>query len=105
MRKAMPIARRVLGESNDLTLKTRWQYAKALYKDSDATLDERREAVRTLEETERTARRVLGASHPLAVRIGRDLKKSRVAHKAWYSSKALVVLFAVAVVAWARRYT
>ena len=72
--------------------------------DPDATLDDLREAVRTLEETERTARRVLGTSHPIAVRIGRALKKSRVAHKAWYSSKALVVLFAVAVVAWVWRY-
>ena len=100
----MPFVRRVLGESNDVTFKTRWNYAKALYLDTDATLDDLREAVRTLEETERTARRVLGASHPTAVRIGRDLKKSRVANKAWYSSKALVVLFAVAVVAWLWRF-
>ena len=77
MRKTMPIALRVLGESNDLTLKTRWNYAKALYKDSDATLDERREAVRTLEETERTARRVFGDAHPLVRRIGDDLRVSR----------------------------
>ena len=82
----------------------RTNYARAFYVDPDATLDDLREAVRTLEETERTARRVLGTSHPIAVRIGRALKKSRVAHKAWYSSKALVVLFAVAVVAWVWRY-
>ena len=43
----------------------RWIYAEALYKDSGATLDDVREAVTTLEETTRIARRVLGASHPL----------------------------------------
>ena len=94
----------IFASSSPAALKTRWNYAKALYGDADATLDDLREAVRTLEETERTARRVLGASHPTAVRIGRDLKKSRVANKAWYSSKALVVLFAVAVVAWLWRF-
>ena len=98
------VARRVLGEGHELTLKVRWNYAGALYKDPGATLDDLREAVRTLEEIERTARRVLGASHPIVVRIRRDLKKSRVANKAWYSSKALVVLFAVAVVAWLWRF-
>ena len=43
----------------------RWGYAEALCGDPNATLDDVREAVTTLEETTRTARRVLGASHPL----------------------------------------
>ena len=59
MLKMMPVARRVLGESNDVTLRTRCNYAQALYKDEGATLDDLHEAVTTLEETERTARRVL----------------------------------------------
>ena len=42
----------------------RWIYAQALYKDDGATLDDLREAVTTLEEIERTARRVLGSAHP-----------------------------------------
>ena len=29
----MPVARRVLGENHDVTLKMRWMYARALYKD------------------------------------------------------------------------
>ena len=55
-----------------LTLKMRI-YARALYQDTGATLDDAREAVTTLEETERIARRVLGGAHP-TVTIERDLK-------------------------------
>ena len=104
MRKTMPVAQRVLGEGNEFTLKTQWSYARALLEDDRASVDDLREAATRLEELERTARRVLGASHPIAVLIGRDLKKSRLAHKAWYSSKALVVLFAVAGAAWLWRF-
>ena len=42
-----------------------------------ATLDEIREAVTTLEDTDRIARRVLGSAHPLVVAIGRSLKNAR----------------------------
>ena len=52
-------------------------YAKALYKDDAATLDDLREAVTTLVETERTARRVLGGAHPLTAQIEGGLRKSR----------------------------
>ena len=54
-------------------------YATALYMDPCATLDDLREAVATLEETERTARRVFGNSHPTVLDIGEDLKSSREA--------------------------
>ena len=36
----------------------------ALYNHPDATLDDLREAVATIEETEKFARRVLGGAHP-----------------------------------------
>ena len=39
----------------------------ALYHDNDATLDDLREAVETLEDTARVARRFLGSSHPFTV--------------------------------------
>ena len=39
-----------------LTLKMRWIYAKALYKDPGATLDDLREAVTTLEDCNRGLR-------------------------------------------------
>ena len=60
----------------------RYTYALALYEDPAATLDDSREAVTTLEETERIARRVLGSVHPLAVEVERDLGKARVALRA-----------------------
>ena len=52
------------------------------YEDPDATLSDLREAVRTLEETDRTARRVLGASNPLAGLIGRSREEARAALRA-----------------------
>ena len=57
----------------------RWIYGEALYMDPDATLDDLREAVAMLEETERTARRVLGEAHPLTEGIVRHLRKARAA--------------------------
>ena len=57
-------------------------YAKALYKDDAATLDDLREAVTTLVETERTARRVLGGAHPVTTGIEDDLGNSRTALRA-----------------------
>lgn len=65
MRKMIPVARRVLGESHKDTLKMSCIYAESLYKDDGATLGDLREAVKTIEEAERSARRVLGSSHPL----------------------------------------
>ena len=50
--------------------------------DAGATLDDIREAVNILEETERTARRVLGGAHPLTVDIGVYLHNSRAALRA-----------------------
>ena len=58
-------------------LKMHWLYAEALYKDAGATLDDLREAVATLEDAERIARRVLGSAHPLAVAIERHLGRAR----------------------------
>jgi tetratricopeptide (TPR) repeat protein len=82
LRKTMPVARRVLGEGNNLTLKMRKIYAKALFRDAGAALDDLREAVATLEDAGRTARRVLGAAHPLTVDIEEDLEGSRAALRA-----------------------
>ena len=42
-----------------------------------ATLDDVREAVSTLEEIQRTGRRVLGGAHPLVVDIGCYLRNAR----------------------------
>ena len=77
LRKTMPVARRVLGEGHHLTLTMRWICAEALYSDPGATLDDLRKAVTTLEETERTSRRVLGGAHPQTVGIGKALRAVR----------------------------
>ena len=50
--------------------------------DDCATLDDLREAVTTLEDVERTARRVLGGAHPLVPQIERSLESSRDALRA-----------------------
>jgi hypothetical protein len=78
MLKTMPVARRVLGESDELTLKTRWNYARVLYRYRGATLDDLREAMATLEDLERTARRVLGGAHPLMKSIAQNLRDARL---------------------------
>ena len=52
-------------------------YARALYEDPAATLDDLREAVTTLEEIERIARRVLGGSHPDTGKIEWFLRTAR----------------------------
>ena len=49
----------------------------ALDRDPDATLDDLREAVATLEDTARIARRVLGSTHPLTKGIEGELQDAR----------------------------
>ena len=74
--KTVPVARRVLGESDGLVFKMRTIYARIL--DSHgAPLDDLREAVTTLEEIERISRRVLGGSHPDTGRIEWFLRTAR----------------------------
>ena len=77
LRKTKPVARRVLGEGHRITLKIRWTYAEALYKDDGATLDDLREAVTTLDETARIAQRMLGSAHPVVRSIEHHLPISR----------------------------
>ena len=79
LRKILPVARRVLGESNEFTLRMKWNYADALYKDDGATLDDLREAVTTLEDAARIARRVLGGAHPITKGMGAELQNARAA--------------------------
>ncbi len=52
-------------------------YAQALYADTGGTLDDLREALTTLEDLARTARRVLGGTNPLTVGIVDSLRSSR----------------------------
>ena len=77
--KVMPVARRVIGDDSGLTLKLRINYAVASCLATGATLDDLREAVTTLEETDRIARRVLGCTHPLVGMIKTRLRSARKA--------------------------
>jgi len=100
LRKSIPVARRVLGESNEPMLRARWICAWALYEDPTATLDDLREAVSTLEDAERTTRRVFGGAHPLAVNLERDLRNARAILSVREDAPRLVAIFAaVALVA------
>ena len=77
LQKTMPVAQRVLGESDGIALQMRKIYAEVLCNDTDATLDDLRKAVTTFVELERTARRVLGNSHPTTALVGRNLLEAR----------------------------
>jgi hypothetical protein len=79
VRKWIPVARRVLGDDDENTLRLRWYYAGALWRDPCATFDDFRVAVNTLEDAERIARRVLGGAHPLTTGIERQLGLARAA--------------------------
>ena len=73
-RRTIPVAQRVLGADNQLTIRMRKSYAAALHLNFAASLDGLRESVTTLEELAPTARRVLGGTHPVAVDIEVELQ-------------------------------
>ena len=77
MRKTMPVAQRVLGKLHEITIKMLWAYVETLYEDDNATLDDLRKAVNTLEDAARDARRVYGSAHPFAEGCEFHLQKSR----------------------------
>ena len=79
LRRQIPVARRVLGDSHDYTLTMRKVYAETLYKADGASLDDLREAVTTLEDAGRIARRVFGGAHPTTKYIEDILQKARAA--------------------------
>ena len=78
LRKVMPVARRLFGNSHNLVLRMRWNYAETLYLNPGAKLDDLSEAVTTLEDAERIARRVLGGTHPTTEGIEDELRSARV---------------------------
>ena len=82
LRKAVPVVRRVHGKNQELVTSLRRNYARVLYDDPGATLDDMREAVTTLEELERIARRVFGGAHPHTLRFENDLQEARATLRA-----------------------
>ena len=79
---AATVAQRVSGESGHITLTLKEVYAEALYKDDGATLGNLREALTTLEDIDRTARRVLASLHPRVRSIEESLESVRAALRA-----------------------
>ena len=104
LRKIKPVARRVFGENHEFTLRMRSIYARTLYDDPAATLDDLREAVTMLEELERTARRVLGDTHPTTVRNERSLRNARAMLSVHEHAPTCVAIFAAAALALAAAY-
>ena len=60
----------------------RSNYAAAFCKVNGATLDDLREAVTILEDSERIARRVLGGAHPITKGMEEELRNARAALRA-----------------------
>ena len=76
-RKWMLVSQRVLGDCDHCTLTFKKRFAQTVYEDGRATLDDLREAVKTLVETARIARRVLGGAHPVVDDTDRSLRKAQ----------------------------
>ena len=64
-------------ESHEHTLRMKIVYVQTLYFDPSATLDDLREAVTTLEDMERIARRVFGVANPFTLEIAVELRQAR----------------------------
>ena len=82
LQEVIPVARRVFGETNITTLRVRWLYAYALYKDDSATLADVQEAVTTLELVTDSWMRVLGPAHPDTLNVQVALASAREALRA-----------------------
>ena len=75
----MMFCQRPFRRFDTVSFRMRRLHARTLYKDDNATLDNLREAVTTLEEIIRNARRVLGGAHPLTMSIEDELQNARAA--------------------------
>ena len=90
LRKTIPVARRVFGANNHITLTMKMNYAQGLYQDDGATFDDLHEAVTTLEEIERIARRVFGGANPQTTTCGDRLRIARAVLHARKAGKDVV---------------
>ena len=88
----MPVARRVLGDNDEDTIRIRWNYAEALYEGNGATLDDLREAVTTLEDAARISRRVLSNTETEAIED--DLQDARAARRSFLRERSSLIALA-----------
>ena len=89
MRKILPVARRIFGETHITFLRMRWLYALALFKDQAATLDDLREAVEILESVTLSWKRIFGQSHPETPSVQVALANAREALAARAAASSL----------------
>ena len=82
MRNMMPVAQRVLGGGDEVTLTMRVNYAQMVCNDANSTLKDLNMALDTLEEIEPTVRRVFGISHPFTAIVEQTLQYSRAGLRA-----------------------
>jgi len=76
LRKVTPVAQRVLGTENDITLSLREDLSRATL-DGESSAEEKREALRVLEDVAGVRRRVLGPAHPDTLYGQRQLERYR----------------------------
>ena len=76
LRKTMPVARRVLGPEHDLTMSMREDLSRVIL-DGDSSANEKRQALRTLEEVAGIMRRVMGPAHPDTLHAQSELERHR----------------------------
>ena len=79
LRGTIPVARRALGDTGDLTLSVRSIYAAALYLDTSATLGDLRESAEILESVANSWKRIFEPAHPETPKAQDALKYAREA--------------------------
>ena len=82
MRNMTPVAQRVLGGGDEITLRMRVNYAQMVCNDANSTLKDLNMAVDTLEEIGPTVRRVFGISHPFTAIVEQTLQYARAGLRA-----------------------
>ena len=73
LRKVTPVSQRVLGTEDEQTLSLREDFARAIL-GGESSAEEKREAVRALEDAVSVMRRVLGPQHPETKRVQSNLE-------------------------------
>ena len=77
LRKVVPVARRVLGNHHELTLSICEDLCRATLLDGGSSANEKRDALKMLEDTLGVMRRVLGPQHPETQRVQGSLHSYR----------------------------
>ena len=80
LHKVAPVAQRVCGAEHDLTLSLREDLSRAILHGESSAEEEKRQALRMLEDVAGVMRRVLGPAHPDTLHAQRHLEHYRGSH-------------------------